>query len=198
VDENSSTPALHRRRALVWSAALGAVAVAGGIAATAGGATAAAGPASPPAAAAASSASTSSVTELAHAGTGPMPEGYTAEQYDAFWGAGYTAVDADALADLWGTDLISAKARAGRAILDGTAVPVSPGEHPDVVLADADPLWSAFSATGYTYDDAVALAALWQTDVTSAKARIGRAVLDGEALPVAPGSSAPASAPAAG
>ncbi|MBF5082162.1 hypothetical protein [Quadrisphaera sp. INWT6] len=123
------------------------------------------------------------------AGTGAMPVGYTAEQYDAFWGAGYTAADADALAALWNTDVTSAKARAGQALLDGTTVPVSPGDHPEGPVVDEDPLWTAFSGAGYTYDDAVALAELWSTDVTEAKARIGRAVLDGQELPIAPGSS---------
>jgi len=226
-DTRLTTPATtHNRRALTWGAVIGTLAVTGGLAATASGALAATpGPTPPrtqvqtepvsgaaevttdpttatstPAPAAPTADATAGSMEPA--GTGAMPEGYTAEQYDAFWGAGYTAGDADALAALWSTDITSAKARAGQALLDGTAVPVAPGENPDGAVIDADPLWSAFAGAGYTYDDAVALATLWSTDVTEAKARIGQAVLDGQQLPIAPGSAVPASdlaaAPAAG
>ncbi|QGQ18250.1 hypothetical protein GC089_01925 [Cellulomonas sp. JZ18] len=52
---------------------------------------------------------------------------YTAEQYDAFWGAGYTVEDAEALAALWGTEITETKARAGQALLDGQTLPVAPG-----------------------------------------------------------------------
>jgi len=121
-----------------------------------------------------------------------MPEGYTAEQYDAFWGAGYTWGDAVALAELWATDETSAKSKAGQALLDGQPVPLAPGTVPDAPVEDADPLWTAFAGSGYTYDDAVALADLWATDVDDAKARIGQAVLDGADLPIAPGTSSPA------
>lgn len=222
----TTPPTTHNRRALVWGAAIGTLAVTGGLAATASGALAAAQgstqtsaqvQAEPLSAAAAVitepttgtsveavlpspvAPTTDAAGSVEPAGTGLMPEGYTAEQYDAFWGAGYTAADADALAALWSTDVTSAKARAGQALLDGTAVPVAPGENPDGAVIDDDPLWSAFAGAGYTYDDAVALAALWSTDVTEAKARIGQAVLAGEALPIAPGSadqSAVASTPA--
>lgn len=56
-----------------------------------------------------------------------MPEGYTREQYDAFWGAGYTWDDALALDELWQGDVTEAKAAAGQMILDGEQVPVAPG-----------------------------------------------------------------------
>jgi len=117
------------------------------------------------------------------------PSGYTWKQYEALWGEGYTAGDVQALVELWATDASGAKSRAGQAVLDGVPVPVAPGTFPDP-LTDADPLWTAFTDAGYTYDDAVALAELWGTDSVEAKARAGRAVLDGESLPVAPGSSA--------
>lgn len=119
------------------------------------------------------------------------PSGFTFKQYEAFWDAGYTAGDVQALADLWATDATGAKSLAGQALLDGEPVPVAPGTYPDP-LTGGDPLWEAFTGAGYTYDDAVALAELWSTDSIDAKARAGQALLDGEDLPVAPGSSVPA------
>ena len=53
--------------------------------------------------------------------------GYTEEQYEAFWGAGYTWDDALALDELWQGDVIEAKSAAGQMIIDGEQVPVAPG-----------------------------------------------------------------------
>ena len=57
--------------------------------------------------------------------------------------------------------------------------------------------YEAFWGAGYTPEDVAALGALWSTADTETKARAGQALLDGEALPVAPGST-PAEAVAAG
>lgn len=132
-----------------------------------------------------------------------MPEGYTRDQYVAFWGAGYTAEDADALGELWGTELTETKARAGQALLDGQTLPVppsgpaatdapaddAPAEEPADEAAAAQ--LGAYVDAGYTYEDAEALAALWSTDLSETKARAGQLLLEGQTLPVPP-SSAPA------
>lgn len=129
-----------------------------------------------------------------------MPEGYNREQYEAFWGAGYEVEDMEALSALWQTDDIETKARAGQMILDGQVPPIPPGSSPvpqgPVMDADDDPYglvdtdaWAAFWDAGYTEADLQALIRLWQDDVSEVKTRAGRMVLDGEALPIAPGSS---------
>jgi hypothetical protein len=109
-----------------------------------------------------------------------MPEGYTREQYEAFWGAEYTAGDLAELRDLWNVDSLEAKARAGQMILDGRSVPVAPGSGP-VTPHDAV---GAFDGSGLTFEDAEQLADLWQIDTMGAKVRAGRMLLDGETPPV--------------
>ncbi|SFJ68386.1 hypothetical protein [Cellulomonas sp. KH9] len=151
-----------------------------------------------------------------------MPEGYTREQYVAFWGAGYTVADLEELSALWGTESTETKARAGQMLLDGEQVPVDPTgtvptapaeaessdaaapapadvpvrpeggdvpapEQPTVAYTDAQ--YDAFWDAGYTSEDAKALAALWGTEIIETKARAGQALLDGQTLPVAPGST---------
>ncbi|UZN01981.1 hypothetical protein [Cellulomonas sp. S1-8] len=112
-----------------------------------------------------------------------MPDGYTREQYEAFWGAGFETEDINALAELWGTDTTETKARAGQMLLDGDVVPVAPGSMTTDVTADQiAALWAA----GYVWDDALALADLWDVDVSEAKARAAVAFAAGQALPVAP------------
>lgn len=117
-----------------------------------------------------------------------MPEGYTAEQYTAFWDAGYTWGDAQQLADLWDVDVTSAKARAGQLLVDGQTPPVAPGTVPDAAepVDGLDLLWAA----GYTFDDVEQLAALWGTDTAETKARAAQAMVDREELPVPPSGAA--------
>ncbi|GIG19894.1 hypothetical protein Cch01nite_06180 [Cellulomonas chitinilytica] len=148
-----------------------------------------------------------------------MPDGYTREQYEAFWGAGYTPEDVAALGALWSTDDTETKARAGQLLLDGEPVPIAPGstagevttpdagpEQPAAGAAPADAdewasmpdgytqaQYEAFWGAGYTVDDVEALGALWSTEATETKARAGQMLLDGQTPPVAPGST-PASA----
>lgn len=145
------------------------------------------------------------VNDALHAVGVEMPNGYTSEQYDAFWGAGYTPEDVEALAALWQTEATETKARAGQLLLDGRPVPLPPsGPTPDVSAGDPhapgtdmgdegpspDPTaLDAYFAAGYTYEDALALGALWSTDVDETKARAGELLLEGQTLPVAPGSS---------
>lgn len=113
-----------------------------------------------------------------------MPAGYTREQYEAFWGLGYTAEDVAALSDLWQTDATTAKARAGQMLLDGETVPVPPASTPVTeVPADLD---TAYWDAGYGTTEAEQLAELWGVDVTEAKARAAQMLVDGQELPVEP------------
>ena len=128
-----------------------------------------------------------------------MPDGYTKEQYEAFWGAGYSAADVDALNALWHTDSTATKARAGQLILDHKKVPVAP--HPEPTSAPAEPTpgpgatppsaytdaqYQAFWGAGYTTADLPALNTLWHTDSITTKARAGQLILDHKKVPVAP------------
>ena len=82
-------------------------------------------------AAAPTSALSRSVTEiLQSAGVdwSTMPDGYTPEQYEAFWGAGYTPENVEELGALWNLEATETKARAGQLILDGQPVPVAAGD----------------------------------------------------------------------
>lgn len=115
-----------------------------------------------------------------------MPDGYTREQYEAFWGAGYTIDDAWALADLWNLDVTATKAQAGQLLLDGQAPPVAPGGTvPEVPAPDPQQeAYDAFWAAGHTSDDLATLVELWNTGAAETKARAGRMILDGEPLPL--------------
>lgn len=121
-------------------------------------------------------------------------EEYTQERADAFWGAGYYLEDAFALAELWDVELLEAKGRAGQLLLDGQAVPVAPGASLD--LTDPATIamleYAAYWDAGYTQEDGETLAALWDVDVSEAKAMAGRMVRDGQTLPIGPsGTPAP-------
>ncbi|QTE31177.1 hypothetical protein [Pengzhenrongella sicca] len=123
-----------------------------------------------------------------------MPDGYTREQYEAFWDAGYTTADVDELSALWSTDATETKARAGQLLLDGADVPIAPGSvetfapesGADGASADAQAQLDAFWAAGYTVDDLQQLSTLWNSDATETKARAGQLLLDGQTPPVAP------------
>ncbi|GEN81252.1 hypothetical protein [Actinotalea fermentans] len=128
----------------------------------------------------------------------PMPAGYSRDEYDAFWASDYTNDDVAALSELWNTDLIQTKATIGQMLLDGEPVPMVPGSAPQ---GTDEGVWStlpdgytreqyeAFWGAGYTQQDVSALAALWNLDDTETKARAGQMLLDGEPVPVAPGST---------
>ncbi len=120
---------------------------------------------------------------------------------DAFWAAGYTSDDVVALAALWQLDQAETKVAAGRLILAGEALPIAPGASP-VVEVDGDGTdWStlpdgytreqyeAFWGAGYTVEDLDALCALWQTDAIETKSAAGQMILDGQTVPVAPGTA---------
>jgi hypothetical protein len=126
------------------------------------------------------------VAEAVGVGWSSMPSGYTREQYEAFWGAEYTANDIDALTELWQVDSTGAKARAGQMILDGETVPVAPGTTQDATEEStmSPEAQDAYREAGYTWEDAEQLAELWQVDVLEAKGRAGEMLLDGEKPPL--------------
>ncbi|MDQ0372905.1 hypothetical protein [Cellulomonas humilata] len=143
------------------------------------------------AAAAPTSALSRSVTEiLQSAGVdwSTMPEGYTPEQYEAFWGAGYTPENVEELGALWNLEATETKARAGQLILDGQPVPVPAGgstpTEPAVVLTDEQ--FEAFWNAGYTAEDIEAIGAIWHSEFVETKARVGQMILDGQTPPVPP------------
>ncbi|GAB4086314.1 hypothetical protein GCM10028784_29440 [Myceligenerans cantabricum] len=110
---------------------------------------------------------------------------YTQEQYDAFWGAGFTAEDQVALEELWGTDPVETKAKAGQMMLDGRKLPFEPGSHVADVAEQA--AVDRFLGDGYTTDDAEDLAELWNLDTAyEAKAAGGERLNAGEVLPIEP------------
>lgn len=115
-----------------------------------------------------------------------MPEGYTQAQYEAFWGAGFTAADQEALEELWNVDATEAKSRAGQAILDGEQLPFEPGTHADLPdpTNEEEAAAIAFLEAGYTSEDVEELMALWNTEYTETKVRAGQMLLDGEELPI--------------
>lgn len=117
-----------------------------------------------------------------------MPENYSQEQYESFWGAGYSAQDVEELSALWGTADTETKARAGQLLLDGQPVPVTPSgpEDPSAVQITAEQV-DAFFGAGYDGTDVDELSALWGTEFSETKARAGQLLLDGQPLPIEPG-----------
>lgn len=170
------------RTALTSSRLLSAGIVAGGLALV-GGSALAASPAPAPAAEPAPAPAPVRASDASDPVTALAPE------LDAFFAAGYTYDDAVALAARWGSaDSFEAKASAGRELLAGEALPLAPGSAPAAPGSEAalDPARDAFWAAGHTYEEAVALAELWDVDSWEAKARAGQLLLDGAALPVLP------------
>ena len=68
---------------------------------------------------------------------------------------------------------------------DGSTVPDVPAGADEYTQERADAFWGA----GYVMEDADALATLWHVDLLEAKGRAGQLLIDGQPVPVAPGSS---------
>jgi len=116
-----------------------------------------------------------------------MPDGYTKAQYEAFWAAGFTPADQEALEDLWNLEETETKSRAGQMILDGEQLPFEPGTHATPELpADEQAAIAAFFEAGHSSEDVEELSALWNTEYMETKVRAGQMVLDGEELPLDP------------
>ncbi len=117
-----------------------------------------------------------------------MPDGYTREQYEAFWDT-YDVREASALSVLWGTDAIETKARAGQMLLDGEVPPIDAAFAASPADAQAqahDDALGAFWEAGYTVEDLQELVGLWQVDELEVKARVGRTLLEGGEVPIPP------------
>ena len=116
---------------------------------------------------------------------------YSAEDrkaWDAYFSAGYDYDDAVKLARLWkSTDPIGeVKAEAGRRLLAGEDLPFRPDPGNVADAKDAARV-DAFFTAGYSVDDAVQLAELWnKPDAYSAKIEGGKRLLAGKKLPIKP------------
>jgi hypothetical protein len=119
------------------------------------------------------------------------------KDWDAYFNAGYGYDDAVKLAALWHTNanIGNVKAEAGRRLLAGETLPVTPTGNPTTppvspddpqVKADQAALDAFFNA-GYTWDDAVKLAKAWHlSDPSDAKVMGGKKIEAHEALPFKP------------
>jgi len=105
----------------------------------------------------------------------------------AFFDAGYVWDDAVQLATLWHLDDPSrAKVDAGKLLESGQTLPIQPKPE-NVAAARESAAIDKFYAAGYTYDDAVQLAALWHLkDAGAAKIAAGEKLLAGQTLPINP------------
>jgi hypothetical protein len=124
----------------------------------------------------------------AHIGPAADPGGdgnYTNQQeYTAFFDAGYQYQDAQQLAQLWKeSDINKVKADAGLRLLDGETLPVAPTGQP---APPEDKAVEAFFNAGYSYDDAVTLAGMWNESTSQAKIDAGKKIENGEPLPIQP------------
>ncbi len=115
------------------------------------------------------------------------------KDWAAYFAAGYGYHDAVALAALWHTDqnIGLVKAEAGRRLLAGDTLPVSPHPNPTTPPSTSAPIdpaaAQAFFDAGYVWDDAVVLARLWHlSDPAAAKAVAGKKLEEGQTLPIKP------------
>jgi hypothetical protein len=94
----------------------------------------------------------------------------------AYADAGYTYEDAVALSRDWGVpDVFQTKVKAGSFLVEGTPLAAAPNADPSAAdgLSDAQ-LAQLFLDSGYTAEDAVALAQNWGVDPALAKVKAGR------------------------
>ncbi len=112
----------------------------------------------------------------------PSPADLAADEARAFYNAGYSYWDSVVLAWLWDSPSPqAAKVAAGAKLLDRVPVPPSDDLTADV-YAEAQ---AAFLAAGYTPEDGIYLAELWNLDSPGdAKAAVGAKLLEG--IPVPP------------
>jgi hypothetical protein len=114
----------------------------------------------------------------------PAPD---AAALQAFFDAGYVWDDAVQLAALWKmSDPSAAKVAAGQKLEAGQKLPIAPKPE-NVAAAKEAAAVAKFFAAGYTYDDAVKLATLWNLkDAYAAKVAGGEKLLAGQTLPIKP------------
>ena len=111
----------------------------------------------------------------------------TQRALDAYFKAGYDFTDAETLARLWHESPYKAKIQAGNKLLAGGSLPIKHHGGGGGPSARQTRELNAFFGAGYTYGDAVKLAALWHTsDPYHAKLRAGGKLLAGGTLPFPP------------
>jgi hypothetical protein len=114
----------------------------------------------------------------------PTPTYTEAQEFNAYFAAGYDYNNAVQLSQLWKiSDIEQVKADAGQRLLEGQTLPVTPDLPPE---APVNQDVSAFFAAGYTYNDAVTLSKLWHNSSYQAKVEGGKKLLDNEPLPIQP------------
>jgi hypothetical protein len=123
----------------------------------------------------------------------PPSEAELGKQYDAFFAAGYDYDDAVKLAAIWRSkdEIGAVKAEAGRRLLAGEKLPITPTPDDATPAEEINPReqkqLDAYFAAGYNYDDAVKLAKLWKlADPYAAKVEGGKRLLAGDTLPFKP------------
>jgi hypothetical protein len=123
------------------------------------------------------------------AASASAPAAQSSADLQAYFNAGYDSNDAVQLAKLWNiSDLSQVKIDAGAKLLAGQPLPIPPSgtPAPSASVAAQNALNAYFNA-GYTYNDAVRLAQLWNsTDVYQTKIDAGNKLLAGQTLPIAP------------
>ncbi|MEM8923907.1 MAG: hypothetical protein AAGD35_10435 [Actinomycetota bacterium] len=111
----------------------------------------------------------------------------------AFFGAGFSVMQASELGEIWGIAQWEAKAKGGVAVLDGDRRElielVGEPRHADAAsfenlqvdgLTADDFLLGAIAGAGYTFEQMNELAAVWETPVGEAKAEAGFLALTGD------------------
>ncbi len=99
------------------------------------------------------------------------------DDLNAFFGSGYSYCDAKVLSAYWKVDITEAKARIGAETSRGAPRKVELQlEQARKKLKGRKRVTCDYWETKYAYEDAEALAAAWGTDITEAKARIGKEV----------------------
>ncbi|MFI1993642.1 hypothetical protein [Actinoplanes sp. NPDC020271] len=130
--------------------------------------------------------STGTAPIVAAAPASPTPSAASTEAAnDAFFAAGYTIDDAEALAKLWNMqdyNIASVKIAAGQKLLAGETLPIKP-QPVETIPASVNKFFDA----GYDWDDAVKLAKLWKLKSPyDAKVAGGEKLLAGKELPIKP------------
>jgi hypothetical protein len=121
-------------------------------------------------------------------------ESVSATDLDAYFAAGYGYDEALQLAQLWHMtgDPATIKAEAGRRLLAGQTLPITPSAPSptptgSVPVNGPDAAVAAYFGAGYTYDDALTLGKMWNiADTYQVKADAGQKLLAGQTLPIKP------------
>jgi hypothetical protein len=117
----------------------------------------------------------------------PLPADLVSRQLDAYFRAGYSYDDAVLLARVWNDATpYDAKVFAGGKLLQQIPLPIKPGQ--TAAQASTDTALMTFTDHGYSYPDALKLAAAWKmggpgTNLQEVKVLAGRKLMAGLPLP---------------